>query len=398
MDLNKIKNPVVLIILFIIIGSALFTIISSRKQKKLDVYTNSDVVPTEEATTEEKVIESFTYEDESSHFKIDIPEGWEKVTKDGYTTYIHTPSASSVQIQVSGYEPAINLVSSDSISSSVVENGYTFINYTRLGNCSYEVIYQDLKKNEYDYFEEVHWNQDNIVKLVCTCNDKNYEKILPYFENIINSFEWTMDSIPEQYALFYIEYGDFEFGYPADWVISSTDNSIVAVNQDSTAQMIITVQEYPSNMENFTATDMTGLISGGKNGFMLKEFSNTVSTAESVASYYDAGGQPMVNRTYLVTSGFYLYSIQFDYYNGAVDESMPDECRALFREFATEKIIEEQNMNNTEEPAESSGDLDEQNTSDETAGTEEVPADTEISSEEAVSIENSSDNMDNTDE
>lgn len=346
---RKGQNPWVLVFGTILTFSILFTMCSSNTQDKLDVYTQSDIVSTEsEEATKEPDISTFTYENEQYGFSLLIPEGWDKVTKNGCDTFIHRPSASSVQIQITDYNPAINNINAESISTQVVNDGHSFVNFTRLTNASYEVSYQDMKTSTYDYIEEVFWDRTTIIKLICTFNDSNYEKIYPYYSKIINSFNWNRkNEIPEGYSLYFSNTADFEFGVPTDWTISTSGNAIVCISSDSSAQMTVTVSENTSTLENFTATDMTNLLLTGKNGFMLKSFSGNHTQATATASYNN--GEPMTNQTFLFANGFYLYSIQFDYYTGVLDDSIPKTCAALFREFITAKIIEEsENINHTE--------------------------------------------------
>ena len=344
---QKGKNPWILGLGILLIMSILFTKCSSGEQNKLNVYTESDVISTEqEITTEEKKIDTFTYEDNTYGFKVLIPSEWEMVTKDGFDTYIHTPSASSIQIQVKEYDPNINSCNAESLSEEIVNNGYTFINFARLTNTSYEISYQDKQTNAYDYIEDVYWNKNCIVILKCTFNDINYEKIYPYYKKILNSFSWTNeDTIQEGFLLYYSEIADFEFGIPSNWYISASGNSIVAMSEDNLAQMTVSVQEYTDNLSNFTATDMTNLIKYGKNAFMLKEFNNNYVSAVSTATY--TNGDSMTNKTYLYANGFFLYSIQFDYYTGSIEDTVPQSCAALFREFLTEKTT--QNAKDTTE-------------------------------------------------
>lgn len=337
---NKMKNqnPIFSLLGIVLILSIGFTILSSNKQNTLEVYNNSDIVKQEEITTEEKQIDTFIYENEKYGFTIEIPSNWEKVIKDGYDTFIHPASSSSIQIQVQEYDPIINQTSADVLSTQVVDNGYSFVNYTRLTNYSYELLYQDTSNNPYDYIEEVYWNKNAIVKLKCVFYDKNYPKILPYYTKSFESFLWYEPN-KDDYRLIYSSVGDFEFAIPSNWVCSTSGNAIVCANPDNTAQLVITLQESNQTLESLTATDMTHIISSGRNGFVLKDFNTSHTKAIAYAMYNN--GSDMRNKTYLIANGFYTYSFQYDYVNGAIDEIIIDNSMELFREFVSKKIIED---------------------------------------------------------
>lgn len=335
--LKKMQYPWFFIGGGIIFLSILFTMCSKNKQNTLDVY-DGDVISTQEITTENLNIETITYENSKAGFHMDVPADWTKVVKDGCDTYIHAASSSSIQIQILPYDSAINNVNQELLSSSIVQDGFTFVNYNRIDTSSYEIMYQ---KNEiYDYIEEVKWSRDYIVKMICIFNDENYSKIYPYYDRIINSFAWDTDNIiPTNLFLYYSEYGDFEFSVPYGWTFGNTNTSFVAINNDNTAQITITVSERTDLLTNLTATDITNYLNNNKNSFMLKDFSTSATSATATAYYNN--GTASTNKTYLFANGQYLYSLQFDFFNGSIDDSVPDLCASYFREFVTQKIIDE---------------------------------------------------------
>lgn len=115
-----------LIIGVIVILSAIFTIMSKKDQQNLNAYTKSDKV-SQEDTDEDKEddldIDMSVYTDNKVGFSISVPSDWNQVTKDGYPTFIHSASASSLQIQTLDYDPSINNTSEDTISTQIAEVG-----------------------------------------------------------------------------------------------------------------------------------------------------------------------------------------------------------------------------------------------------------------------------------
>ena len=343
---NKSTNMLILILGISIIGSLIFMIISNRQQKdKLQVYDGNDKVDVIETTEKEIDITTNTYIDDDGIFQVQIPEGWERVVKGDTVEFIHTPSATSVKISKHDYDPSVNCLDSSYLSASMVDAGYTFVSCDYISNTSSEIVYQKTGNKTYDFIEENLWCKEYIATLLFTFDDANYEKMSPYLDKIFNSFTWSDDvtQIPEGYYLSYLEMGDFEFLVPDTWTMGAQDNSVVCANQENTAQMIVTVQEYDKDLSTLTTYDMTSLIKPGReNGFMITNSTSAINKATADVSYLAADGTNMFNKTYLFANGYYLYSIQFDYIANSIDDSVPKTCSEFFREFVTKKIQEEE--------------------------------------------------------
>lgn len=233
------------------------------------------------------------------------------------------------------------MLTAEQISAEIVSKVYTFTAFGRISSSSYEVLYQKIQNSIYDYVEYVYWNRSNIVKLVCIFNDENYEKIIPYYEKIFNSFEWNGDNaIPEGYCLYYFENADFEFCLPEDWSLAASDISVVGLNPENTIQLTVSVQEYPSTLGNVTAMEISSFLSTNKSNFMLQNFATSYTKA--TASFTHMINDKLVsNKTYLFCNGVFLYILQFDFYDSSIDESITETCSNLFREFITAKLINE---------------------------------------------------------
>lgn len=331
-------NPLVLIFGIIIIGSLMFTIISQKKQNdELKVYQDEDTVNNLEDNTEEPIdITSFTVADDEAGFSLSIPEGWQKIKKNGYDNYIHSPSATSVGIEISDYEPYVNTYTESDIASSITSNGYSFVSFTKKSSSSYELIYQDIKDSTYDYIDEVIWSRDNIVTLHFIVKDDYFSKMSPYLDSIYNSFTWHNEVriVPDSIFLLYMDYGDFEFGLPSDWTLGTEDNTVYSTNADNTAQMTLTVSENSSSLDGVTGYELTSILQPSRSsGFMLQSFKAEQTKVTATAAYYNNDGINMVNKTYIYTNGVYQYNFQFDYISGTFDDTYTDELMDYYREF-----------------------------------------------------------------
>ena len=331
------EKRILTVIIVVMLLAGVFTFISQKNLDKLSVYNESDKVEEQEVQKDQgKDIDMSIYTDERNGFSLSIPSDWQQVTKDGYQTFIHAASGSSLQIQVLEYDPSINNVSADTLSTEIAASGKTFSGYTRNTTSSYELLYQDYQNSTYDYIEEVYWDRSKIIKLICIFNDENYDRILPYYKKIIESFSWKRQSeIPEEYYLYYSQTGDFETAIPATWTMSQADSAIVAMPEEGNAALSVTVTENSSYLDSVTATDISSMLKNGKSNFIMQSYEN--SKEQAIVKYTYVANKVLLNgATYIYANGTYLYFLTIEYESGAIDESMPETCASLFREFISE--------------------------------------------------------------
>lgn len=352
-------NPIFIILGIIVLGSLMVTIISQRKQNNgLQVYDEENTVENLEVTTEDKKIESFTIADDNAGFSLKIPNEWQKIDKNGYSNYIHSPSATSVGIEVLDYDPLINSDNETSLSTEITNNGYGFVSFQKKTTSSYEVIYQSSKDGLYDYIDEVLWSRNNIVKLHFIVNDEYFNKMSPYLDSIYNSFKWNDDVkiINENVDVIYFEYGDFEFGVPLDWSLGSENNVVYSSNEDGTASMKLEVTENGSSLADVSGYDVTNVLQPSRNnGFMLQGVQSEQTKVTATASYLSADGINMVNKTYIYTNGVFQYNFQFDYVSGTLDDTYTDELMTYYREFYL--IHNKDRLESTQESSETSTEI-----------------------------------------
>ncbi len=334
-DIKSHEKEIYSLLLGLVVLSVIFAIFSqSGTKKKLGVYSNPDKVETfSEATTETKPIDTVQYEDTKAGFTLNIPSDWKRINQDGTTMFVHQPSASSVTIKISDYDPSINNASSESLSESIVGDGKTFVNFVKNSTSNYQVSYQDLSDITYDYVDDVYWSRDHIVTLQCVFNDQNYKKILPYYDKILSSFQWTTENtIPSNIFLQYIQTLNFEIGIPDSWSVSQADNAIVAMSQDNNASETLTVLNSSASLASITATDLSSVLKNEKNNFILGDFNASSDKIEATYSWSDSS-QNYKGKAYCYSDGKQLYLICFDYTEESISEDLPDTCCSLFRSF-----------------------------------------------------------------
>lgn len=332
------QSPWTLIVGAIVILSILFTIISGIKTNNtLETYRGDNTITTDvgEDIPNEKTFSTQIYTNDTVAVSVEIPDDYNRVVKSGYDTFIHTPSSTSIQIQIKEYDPTINNMNTTTASELIVNSGYTFVNFTKLSNSSYEIIYQKIDGIVYDYIEEVYWDREHIVVLKFIVEDELYERMSEQLIYVAGSFSWIKeDPIPDDYVLYYSPDGNFEFCIPVDWNYSGSGNTFYAVNPETNAQYMVqyVYNEEPMDLSKLTATDMTGIINTGKSSFMLETFYTTFNKAEATASFIS--NNVKINDHYtLYSAGNYLYFVTFEYEKGTVSEEIIEHINTLFRIF-----------------------------------------------------------------
>lgn len=325
------KNPVIVLMVLIAVFSFITTFIIQRENNdSLEVYTTPDHVDVVQETEEKADYESQIFVDNENRFSISVPKDWQKVTKSGYPTFIHRDSGSSIQVQVRDYDPAINAVTPEGIAAELTNEGHSFVNFTRVNASQYEVLYQDYGNVVYDYIEEVYWDRNKIIVLLCTFDDANYEKLSLYYKTMLDTFVWDRSApIPDGYYIAYIQDGGFEVGVPDTWVTGATDASFYAMDDATGAYMTVTPLRNIGYLDDFTSMDMTSLVQNGKPSFIMENFSTSHDAAYETSIFIQDNIQ---YRDYAVlySKGTYSYLLEVIFENGSIDESIPQTCASLF--------------------------------------------------------------------
>lgn len=261
-------------ILVLVIMAVIFTIYAKKKDL-LNAYTGGDAEYTmieSEETETELPMEEFTYEGLALTMK--IPEGWERVTKDGYDTFIHTPSATSIQLQVMSYYPQVNNVTAESLGADLLAMGYSLTDFSRTSLNSYLTTYQsETSAGVMDYIDFTIWDLSHVVKLHITVQDDNYERIKEPLLASLDSLVWDYeDPIPEGIYINYSINGDFQFGIPEGWTTGEQEGSIYAYDTSGANMSVTLLEDQDPDIDSLTQLDYATFASTGKNNFILSRF------------------------------------------------------------------------------------------------------------------------------
>ena len=281
-----------------------------KKDQRLAVYTENDKseYTVKQETETEFLLGLETYKSDKLDLSIDIPEGWKKVIKSGYDTFVDPVTASSVQIAIDKYDPSINNMTSDTRGEELSKNGGALVSFTPLTEKSYSDIYQTQNLDGViDFFEYVIWDRKHIVKIISTLNDANYSKYAPTIDKVTDSLVWNQeDPIPDGIKVFYDEANKFEFGYPSSWQWTVTDEGMFYA-EDTQGQtggnMTVSVQPGETMAGSITQYDYASLISNGRSGYIMASFDQRQDYIYSEGSYNTSDGIKTDVLQYLYTDG-----------------------------------------------------------------------------------------------
>lgn len=269
-------------------------------------------------------------------FSIGIPEGWQKVNRNGRVSFIHKASASTIEIEEVNYNPEITMMTKESASTSAIAAGYNFLEFYWIDNSSFAIIYtKGTNESVTNYIETVHFDRKNIIRVTYIIKGEHYQKLQATVEQSIDSIEWERkDPIPKEFILQYNSFGNFEFGSPIGWTSGITDGAYYAQDTQTGATMVITAVESDFTYEKVSQLDYVKTASRGRSNFALRSYAADKKIIRGTAVYAHNGQQYMMMQ-YLIASGTYEYSITFECPVSAYEQtqSLYENAIKLFRIF-----------------------------------------------------------------
>lgn len=327
MQINRIKtkgNALVLLLAAIVIITAL-AVMFQPKEDILPVYDGSEQ-PSQVSTETSKIdIETFDYVDEETGFTMPIPNGWTKVTKSGNPTYIHNPTATSLQIARSDYNPRINNDSIDSLSQSIQNSGYAIGEIQFFSSSSYYYSYykQNNAGGYVAYCSFVMWDLQYIYSVNAVINEEYYQKMLPYVQNSLTHIKWeTNTNIPNELNITYVEFGNFSFAYPVNWSIGTTESAIVVSDNNTGSTITVRSTQNAADYSKISQVQYNQYISNGRQNFIMKQYANDGNVIHGEAIYYVNGTQYGIYQ-YLISTGTFEIEITLDCPMNAVNQVLP---------------------------------------------------------------------------
>lgn len=289
-------------------------------------------------TSSQITVDASVYRDETLGFSMEVPVGWNRVTKDGRATFIHAPSAASFQFQIFPYDPAVNMVTEESFREELGRAGLQFISFSKVSSSSYLDVYLKPGSEEGNgtvFIEISSWDRQNLVRVVGTLEEEYFDRMKDTAVYCLDSFRWEKkDPIPETVFLYYSAFGNFEFGVPAGWASGFAGNSFVAQNSETGAVMTVGAEDAPTSLSGISQLQYTDALSRGRSGFLLKTYQQQEGMLYGEA-VFQSGNVQYVLLQYVIERGGFWYTLSYEC-PAAADASVADifrQCTALFRTF-----------------------------------------------------------------
>lgn len=260
--------PVMLVVFFIFM----------RSGRHLTVYvpdgSNSEYTIPEQEEETEKSYGATMWKSDKIPLEMPVPKGWSRVTKDGYDTFIHAASSSSIQVQILSYYPRVNSVTADTISADLDKRGYVLSSFERTGATSYYASYSSAGGGGVtDVFEVAMWDRANVVKLVVTVDDIYVDRLTDEINFCLDNVIWNRTSpVPDGVFLHYMSYGDFEFGVPDTWQYAEADGGFYATDETSGSVLTASVVDETLTIEDINQYDYAQFMQNGRADFGMTRF------------------------------------------------------------------------------------------------------------------------------
>lgn len=296
---------------------------------------NNIVLVTVEPYKEETVLPDMKqFTDNDVGLSLWVPMEWQRVIKNGNTTFVDKDTASYISINKSGYIPGLNNTTEADVRSNLAANGCNFISFTPNGNFGYTLAYQAYENDVlYDYIEVVRIDRFSVVTITVCAADVNYVSLEKQISATVDSVEWNpQNPIPDNFLLAYNDFGSFEFGVPITWQRGIEDGEYVAKDPETGAEMHVSVFQSTASYANLTQGNFAEYIGSGKDGFSIKQFTARDDLIYCV-SEYTIFNTPVYRVDYMIATGQFEYGICFICPTVYYQEQAPlfDQAFNLFR-------------------------------------------------------------------
>lgn len=302
---RKPRNWFAVCIVLCFLFALIYSFISSS-QTNLPSYvpTNEPVEEDEETTPDIKTTEYFNDE---LNLSMLVPADWTEVIKSGCDSFINQVDGAMLQFDIRPYDPTFNNITKETVANDVLAADGVLGGFAKDDNHSYLAIYEI---GSTDYFEYNIWDLNHTVRVSMQIPAQRYND---YYDTVIylfDSFQWDQaNPIPEEFILYYSDYGNFEFGVPIGWESSIVDGVYQAVSP-SGSMMTCTLTSTSLDLSNVKQLDYVGVASAGKSNYLLSSFSNTGTNLTAEATY-NVDGIPYSEVQSILATGLFQYEFTF---------------------------------------------------------------------------------------
>lgn len=327
MQENNKKNWLTIVIIITVLITAIAVYMN---QAPLPAYI--DEAPSPSPTTKPELPELVEYREEAHQISIQVPKAWSQIIKNGNKTFIDT-DGSFLSLQISNYNPQINMVTEQSINNESLAAGGHCILFNKLTTSSYLVIYQ---MGEVITSEYVVWDRGTEIRLIFSTSDDLYGQYTDLISYICETMKWKpSDIISKSIYLYYNDFGSFEFGVPAGWDAGISGESFAAVSPQTGSVYTVSVgQTDRTSLKELSQIQYSQEMGSTHTNYFLKSFvsSETQITAESVYNLNDA--QMVLYHIIMISDGYqFSFTLDAPADGGSNDFQIIQDCLKYFRKF-----------------------------------------------------------------
>ena len=299
-----------LTLIVVAIAAALFINLFSSTNANLPSYqAGTEVEPTVTPEEDEAkpTFETSVYKNNEYGFSMPVPAEWAFVVKNGADSFV-APNGSILSFNISEYDPTLNSITQESVANDVAALQGLLGGFVWISTTSYAVIYE---LGTIDYFEYVTWDLNTLVRITGASPATAYAEYSNQITALFDQFQWEKQNpVPENFFMYYSDYGNFEFPVPIDWTYGIEDGYFVAVSPDGRTNFRVTVNNTTSDFSGITQLDYVNIMGEGKSGYMLSEYSNSGTVIGSSATFMNNGVQ-YIELHQMLASGQFQYELLF---------------------------------------------------------------------------------------
>lgn len=311
-------------------------IVYMQGQSTLSEYQSGTDITSPTTTTTATKYEMTTIVNDEWRYQLDIPINWTAIKKDGYDTFVHSPSETTLQIQTGAYSPQLIAVTEESLSQELEAIDMSILSFSRISNSAYAVAYEGATNGtDYIYAEITHYDKSQRVRAVFTVKKGYWTRMEPVISAIEQSFTFDPASpIPSDVFLLYDSTLNVQFALPSTWDVVQESNVYYASDPDTGSIISIACIPSQNNFSSFSKIDYTSFASASRSNFILQSYAADANQISAIATFV-SGNQNMYLRQYIVATGQYEFTITAEYaaaHYDTVAQTIENaiECFAIF--------------------------------------------------------------------
>lgn len=242
------------LIAFCLILISVFSLFTGCGDKGKD---KTDITP-EKPLEEQNTAISYKAFEKADFFyltSLQIPETWYyEETSNGFAL-IEKRTGAEIDFIIDDYAPAINNITVDVAKQQLTSDTKSFVSFQKTaGNQLFYKYYWTINGARHAVCETQKFNFKYIYTLRLICEERDYEKFFPIYDDVVKSLKMKADikTIPDGYNGLYFEKFRILTTYPRDW--KTTADSTYYTSSYSKSSITFT---FANPIPNFAGMDKT---------------------------------------------------------------------------------------------------------------------------------------------